>query len=149
IGAWYIATETSSELKKGGYVQGTIILILKKRPPGQRVGFKRRLLPEVRKEVDAQIKEMMHLNKQNTEKMGEPVFNDSDLQMAGYAAALKVLTGYTEINGEEVTRLALRPRQKGEKTVVDDIVQQAAETANSLLVPEGLPKATWELIGGI
>jgi putative DNA methylase len=149
VGAWYIATETSSELKKGGYVQGTVILILKKRSPGQRVGFKPRLLPEVRREVASQMKEMMHLNERITEQMGATVFTDSDLQMAGYAAALKVLTGYTEINGEDVTRLALRPRQKGEKTVVDDIVQQAAETANSLLVPEGLPKATWEVIGGI
>jgi putative DNA methylase len=149
VGAWYIATETSSEFKKGGYVQGTVILILKKRPPGQRLGFKPRLLPEVRREVDSQIKDMMHLNERTEEQMGAPVFTDSDLQMAGYAAALKVLTGYTEINGEDVTRLALRPRQKGEKTVIEDIVQQAAETANSLLVPEGLPKATWEAIGGI
>jgi putative DNA methylase len=103
----------------------------------------------VRKEVDAQIKEMMHLNERTRGQMGATVFNDSDLQMAGYAAALKVLTGYTEINGEDVTRLALRPRRKGEKTVVDDIVQQAAETASNLLIPEGLPKATWEVIGGI
>jgi adenine-specific DNA methylase len=28
VGAWYIATETSTELKKGGYVQGTVILIV-------------------------------------------------------------------------------------------------------------------------
>ncbi|QBQ53837.1 anti-phage-associated DUF1156 domain-containing protein [Nitrosococcus wardiae] len=149
IGAWYIATETSSELKKGGYVQGTVILILRKRSAGQQAGFKPRLLPQVRKEVGTQIQEMMHLNRRTEEHMGAPVFNDSDLQMAGYAAALKVLTGYTEIDGEDMTRLALRPRQKGEKTVVDAIVQQAAETANSLLVPEGLPPETWEAIGGI
>jgi putative DNA methylase len=36
VGAWYIATETTSELKKGGYVQGTVILMLRKRPPGDR-----------------------------------------------------------------------------------------------------------------
>ncbi|ABA57066.1 probable predicted DNA methylase containing a Zn-ribbon [Nitrosococcus oceani ATCC 19707] len=149
INAWYIATETSSELKKGGYVQGTVILLLGKRPPGQRAGFTPRLLPQVRKEVNAQIQDMMHLNARTQEQMGAPVFTDSDLQMAGYAAALKVLTGYTEINGEEVTRLALRPRRKGEKTVVSEMVQQAAATANSLLVPEGLPKATWEVISGI
>ena len=29
VAAWYIATETSSELKKGGYVQGTVILMLR------------------------------------------------------------------------------------------------------------------------
>jgi putative DNA methylase len=149
VGAWYIATETSSELKKGGYVQGTVILMLRKRPAGDRPGFKQRILPEVKREVDAQIKQMMHLNTETETKMGAAVFNDSDLQMAGYAAALKVLTGYTSIGGEDVTAFALRPRRKGEITVVDEIVEQAAETANSLLVPEGLDRETWAAVGGI
>ncbi len=149
VGAWYIATETTSELKKGGYVQGTVILMLRKRLGGDRPGFKQRILPEVKREVDAQIKQMMHLNTETAAKMGAPVFNDSDLQMAGYAAALKVLTGYTSIGGEDVTTFALRPRRKDETTVVDEIVEQAAETANSLLVPEGLDRETWAAIGGI
>lgn len=149
VGAWYIATETTSELKKGGYVQGTVILMLHKRPAGDRPGFKQRILPEVKREVDAQIKQMLHLNTETEAKMGAPVFNDSDLQMAGYAAALKVLTGYTSIGGEDVTAFALRPRRKGETTVVDEIVEQAAETANGLLVPEGLDRETWAAIGGI
>lgn len=149
VGAWYIATETTSELKKGGYVQGTVTLMLRKRPAGDKAGFKNRILPAVRKEVQNQIEQMMHLNTEVNEKLGEPVFNDSDLQMAGYAAALKVLTGYTHVGGEDVTQFALRPRQKGEVTVVDEIVQQAAEAANSLLVPEGLEKETWQAIRGI
>jgi putative DNA methylase len=149
VGAWYIATETTSELKKGGYVQGTVILMLRKRPAGGRPGFKQRILPEVKREVDAQIKQMLHLNTETSAKMGAPVFNDADLQMAGYAAALKVLTGYTSIGGEDVTAFALRPRRKGETTVVDEIVEQAAETANGLLVPEGLARGTWAAIGGI
>src|SRR6202011_2813843 len=33
MAAWYIATETTSELKKGGYVQGTVILFARKRTP--------------------------------------------------------------------------------------------------------------------
>ena len=138
VGAWYIATETTSELKKGGYVQGTVILMLRKRPAGDRPGFKQRILPAVKREVDAQIQQMLHLNTETEAKMGAPVFNDSDLQMAGYAAALKVLTGFTSIGGEDVTSFALRPRRKGETTVVDEIVEQAAETANGLLVPDGL-----------
>ena len=44
---------------------------------------------------------------------------------------------------------ALRPRRKGETTVVDEIVEQAAETANGLLVPEGLARETWAAIGGM
>ncbi|WON77391.1 anti-phage-associated DUF1156 domain-containing protein [Serratia sp. UGAL515B_01] len=149
VGAWYIATETTSELKKGGYVQGTVILMLRKRPVGENAGFKQRLLPAVRAEVKRQIETMMHLNDEIQDKLGEPVFNDSDLQMAGYAAALKVLTSYTHIGGEDVTNFALRPRTKGEVTVVDEIVQQAAEAANSLLVPEGLSPDTWQKINGI
>lgn len=149
VGAWYIATETTSELKKGGYVQGTVILILRKRPAGEKSGFKQRILPAVRNEVKAQIEQMMHLNEEVEGKLGEPVFNDSDLQMAGYAAALKVLTAYTSVGGEDVTSFALRPRQRGEVTVVDEIVQQAAEAANSLLVPEGLSVVTWQRISGI
>ena len=149
VGAWYIATETTSELKKGGYVQGTVILMLRKRPIGDRPGFKQRILPEVKREVDAQIKQMMHLNTETAAKMGTPVFNDVDLQMAGYAAALKVLTGYTSLGGEDVTSFALRPRRKGETTLVDEIVEQAAETANGLLVPAGLTRETWAAIGGI
>ncbi len=149
VAAWYIATETTSELKKGGYVQGTVILMLKKRPAGERTGFKQRILPAVRQEVARQIETMMHLNDTVRAHHGEPVFNDSDLQMAGYAAALKVLTAYTHIGGEDVTTFALRPRARGEVTVVDEIVQQAAETASSLLVPEGLAPDTWAKLTGI
>lgn len=149
VAAWYIATETTSELKKGGYVQGTVILMLKKRAAGDRAGFKQRILPAVRSEVQRQIETMMHLNDEVKSKHGEPVFNDSDLQMAGYAAALKVLTAYTQIGGEDVTAFALRPRVRGEITVVDEIVQQAAEAANSLLVPEGLAADTWAKLTGI
>lgn len=149
IAAWYIATETTSELKKGGYVQGTVILMLRKRQSGEKSGFKQRILPAVRTEVERQIESMMNLNEEVKDKLGEPVFNDSDLQMAGYAAALKVLTAYTQIGGEDVTNFALRPRQRGEVTVVDEIVQQAAEAANSLLVPEGLGAQTWARLTGV
>lgn len=149
VAAWYIATETTSELKKGGYVQGTVILMLRKRPAAENSGFKQRILPAVRNEVKRQIEQMMNLNDEVEQRLGEPVFNDSDLQMAGYAAALKVLTAYTHIGGEDVTSFALKPRQRGDVTVVDEIVQQAAEAANSLLVPEGLSGDTWQRISGI
>jgi putative DNA methylase len=103
----------------------------------------------VKREVDVQIKQMLHLNTETEARMGAPVFNNSDLQMAGYAAALKVLTGYTSLGGEGVTAFALRPRRKGEPTVVDEIIEQASETATELLVPEGIDRATWAAIGGI
>ncbi len=149
VAAWYIATETNAAIKKGSFVQGTVILMLKKRAAGERTGFKQRLLPAVRQEVARQIETMMHLNDTVAAHHGEPVWGDSDLQMAGYAAALKVLTAYTRIGDEDVTTFALRPRARGEVTVVDEIVQQAAETASSLLVPEGLTADAWGRLTGI
>jgi putative DNA methylase len=150
ISAWYIATETTSELKQGGYVQGTVTLLLRKRLQTAAT-FKQRLLPQIRKEVTAQIESMLNLN-DTAQVHGETVFNDSDLQMAGYAAALKVLTRYTEVDGRDVTTLALQPRKKGEKTVVDDIVEYASEVANNLLIPERLKELnpeTWSEITGL
>jgi len=91
----------------------------------------------------------MNLNEKVEVHHGEPVFNDLDLQMAGYAAALKVLTAYTHIGGEDATGFALRPRVRGETTVVDEIVQQAAETASNLLIPDELQADTWARLSGI
>ena len=148
ISAWYIATETMGGLKKGGCAQGTVILLLKKRPKGEKSGYRQLILPLVRSEARKQIETMMNLNEAAKNKHGAPVFNDSDLQMAGYAAALKVLTSYTRIGGEDVIELALRPRAKGETTVVDEIVEQASQVANNLLVPGELKLDTWSGLSG-
>ena len=150
VGAWYIATETSTALRNGGHVQGTVTLVLRKRLQ-EEASFKQRLLPKIRKEVKAQIDAMMRLNEE-ARTHGKSVFNDSDLQMAGYAAALKVLTNYSEVDGRDVTNLALQPRQKNQRTVIDDIVEYASEIANNLLIPERLKDLnpdTWTEISGI
>ncbi|MFO8089807.1 MAG: anti-phage-associated DUF1156 domain-containing protein, partial [Desulfatiglandaceae bacterium] len=150
VGAWYIATETSTALRNGGHVQGTVTLVLRKRLEADS-SFKQRLLPKIRKEVRAQIDAMMRLNEE-AKVHGKSVFNDSDLQMAGYAAALKVLTGYSEVDGKDVTQLALQPRQKGQRSVIDDIVEYASEIANNILIPERLKELntdTWEEISGL
>ena len=147
MGAWYIATETVSALRDGGYVQGTVTLILRKRKGGGAT-FKPQLLPEIRREVGRQVDEMMRLNEQ-AKGHGRSIFSDADLQMAGYAAALKVLTGYTEVDGRDVTALALQPRQRGQKNVVDEIVEYAAKIANNKLTPERLlelNRQTWESV---
>lgn len=147
--AWYIATETTSELKKGGYVQGTVILMLKKRPAGENHAFRQRVMPQIKNAVKTQVESMMHLNSDVKENMGAPVFNDADLQMAGYAAALNVLTQYTHIDGKDATKFVYEPKVKGKLTVIDEIVIQAAETANSLLTPEGVSSDLWASINGI
>lgn len=145
---WYIATETTSELKKGGYVQGTHIIVLRKRA-GDESGYSDEITQEVKEEVARQIEEMTGLN-QSLKGRGrsENLFNDADLQMAGYAAALRVLTRYAKIDGKDMTVEAMRPRGKSERTNVDDIIEYAVQVANEHLVPEGMTEQTWRRLGG-
>jgi adenine-specific DNA methylase len=144
---WYVSTETTSELRKGGYVQGTHMIVLKKRQ-GDQSGYQDEIVHEIRDEVERQIKEMIGLNDQMDAARGENIFNDADLQMAGYAAALRVLTAYTKIDGVDMTREALRPRKKGDKTLVDELTEFAVQTANEFLVPEGLERDLWLELNG-
>jgi putative DNA methylase len=146
--AWYIATETTSELKKGGYVQGTVVLVLRKRFKHE-AAYRDELVQEVKAEVERQIDTLVGLN-QSTKGHGraENLFEDADLQMAGYAAALRVLTGYTHIDGRDMTAEALRPRIKGEKGLVGEIIDFAVQVANEHLVPEGLSSTIWDALTG-
>jgi putative DNA methylase len=145
--AWYLATETTSGLKEGGFVQGTVILMLKKRPAGEKQGFRQRIMPQIKNAVKKQVETMMRLNDDVKSNTGAPVFSDADLQMAGYAAALNVLTCYTHVDGQDMTKLSAQPKR--EKSVVDVIVAQAAETANNLLTPEGIKPELWAQLNGI
>jgi putative DNA methylase len=146
--AWYIATETSSELKKGGYVQGTVLLVLRKRLI-EESAYRDELVQEVKAEVERQIDTLIGLN-QTAKKHGrtENLFEDADLQMAGYAAALRILTGYTKIDGQDMAAEALRPRVVGEKGLVGEIIDFAVQVANEHLVPEGIAPVIWEKLTG-
>jgi putative DNA methylase len=142
--AWYIATETTSELKKGCYVQGTVLLVLRKRLKDASA-YRDELVEEVRQEVATQIETMVGLNQRGKgQGRSENLFEDADLQMAGYAAALRVLTGYRQIDGQDMAAEALRPRQKGERDIVREIIDYAVQVANEHLVPEGVSVRLWE-----
>jgi putative DNA methylase len=146
--AWYIATETSSELKKGGYVQGTVLLVLRKRLQDDSA-YRDELVQEVRAEVARQIETMTGLN-QLAKGAGrsENLFEDQDLQMAGYAAALRILTGYCRIDGQDMAAEALRPRQAGSSDIVKEVIDFAVQVANEYLVPEGIAPSLWERLSG-
>jgi hypothetical protein len=146
--AWYIATETSSDLKKGGYVQGTVLLVVRKRSHHESV-YRDELVQEVRAEVARQIETMTGLN-QSAKGAGrsENLFEDQDLQMAGYAAALRVLTGYSRIDGQDMAAEALRPRQTGGHDMVKEIIDFAVQVANEYLVPEGIAPGLWDRLSG-
>jgi putative DNA methylase len=148
MAAWYIATETTSELKKGGYVQGTVILVLRKRRGGES-GYKDEIIQEVKAEVADQINTMSGLN-QSLKGRGriENLFEDADLQMAGYAATLRVLTRYAKIDGVDMTKEALRPTTKGERNLVGEVIDFAVQIANEHMVPDGMSAKVWEKLTG-
>lgn len=146
--AWYVSTETTSELKQGGYVQGTVLLCLRKRRGGDSA-YTDELVPLIRARVAAQVRTLVGLNQRaRAAPRSENPFSDADIQMAGYAAALEVLTGYTAIDGRDMTREALRARVKGESSVVDAMIELAVQTATELMVPEGFDAALWQRLAG-
>jgi putative DNA methylase len=146
--AWYVVTETESALREGSYVKGTVLLVVRKRK-GLLKTTRDELAWEIQEEVEKQVKTLTGLNQ---EAKGlyrdENVFEDADIQMAGYAAALRALTKYAIIDGRDMTVEAIRPRVKGETTIVDDLISFAVDTANQCLVPEGLAKAKWDKLSG-
>ena len=88
-----------------------MLLILRKRQ-GEEAGYKDEIVEDVRDEVAQQIETMVGLN-QRLEGHGriENLFEDVDLQMAGYAAALRVLTKHSRIDGVDMSEEATRPRE--------------------------------------
>lgn len=147
--AWYVVTETDSALREGSYVKGTVLLVLRKRR-GHHKTTRDDLAWEIQDEVEQQVASLTGLNQ---EAKGlyrdENVFEDADIQMAGYAAALRVLTRYAIIDGRDMTVEAIRPRVKGETTFVDGLIGFAVDTANQCLVPTGIAKATWDKLSGV
>jgi putative DNA methylase len=146
--AWYVVTETDSALREGSYVKGTVLLVLRKRLGVQKT-TRDDLAWEIQEEVQEQVDALAGLNqKAKGLYRDENVFEDADIQMAGYAAALRVLTRYATIDGRDMTAEAMRPRVKGETTFVDGLITFAVDTANQCLVPQGIPKAHWDRFTG-
>lgn len=144
--AWYVVTETDSALRDGANVKGTILLVLRKRTGSKRTN-QSELAYELEDEVAEQIARLTGMNStvaEDTARVKDGnLFEDSDLQMAGYAAALKVLTKYSIIDGKEMTQEALRPRVSGQTSLVESLIDFAVNTANKALVPQGLPESVW------
>lgn len=141
--AWYVATETDSALREGSYVKGTVLLVLRKRKGGLKTN-RGDLGWELEDAVKQQVHTLTGLN-QDTRNLyrDESLFSDDDLQMAGYAAALRVLTKYSVIDGRSMAEEAKRPRLKGQVTVVDELIEFAVSVANQALVPGGIDEKHW------
>ena len=146
--AWYVVTETDSAIRDGSNVKGTVLLVCRKRE-GEHKITRDDLAWEIQEEVETQVRSLTGLN-QDARGLyrDENVFEDADIQMAGYAAALRTLTRYARIDGREMTSEAIRPRVKNETTFVDDLIAFAVDTANQCLVPQGIVNSLWEKLSG-
>ena len=138
--AWTISTETSiGGMKKGNYVSGTVCLVLRKRT-GSEPGFLDEVYPLVEDEVKRQISSM-----QSLDEGGEPNFNDADYQLAAYAAALKVLTQYGNLDGRDVEHEVFAARARNEKSDFQMVIERALGIACDTLIPRGLDNYWREL----
>ena len=137
--AWTVATETpAGGIKKGNYVQGTVLLVLRKRLSEEH-GFLDEVYPMVEDEVRRQIDSMRALD-----EGGEPNFGDTDYQLAAYAAALRVLTQFQTLDGQDIGHELFRAQDNGgrgrnvEKSRFEQVIDRGIEIACDYLIPRGL-----------
>ena len=135
--AWTVATETESALKEGNYVQGTVLMVLRKQTADD-TAFLDEVVPEVEAEVERQLASMRDLDDRDA-----PNFSDADYQLAAYAAALRVLTRYRAIDEVNLSYELSRERQRGETNPLARIIEDAVRTASNFLIPAGLPPHVW------
>lgn len=137
--AWNIATETDSGgLKNGGnYVKGTVLLVLRKQNSDETV-YLDELYPEIEDEVKSQIDTMRDLDDKE-----DPNFTDADYLLAAYAASLKVLTSYKNI--EDIDVQYELSKSDGESPIVD-IINDAVKIAFDYLTPNGFDSYTWKTL---
>jgi putative DNA methylase len=141
--AWCIATETSTGLRAGNYVQGTVLLVLRKQM-GSDTAFLDEVYPEVEAEVRRQLDAMADLDEKHATS---PDFADTDYQLAAYAAALRVLTRYAKIEDIDVAYELSKPRVRGaEKSPIERAIDQAVKIAADHLVPQGFDQFAWRTL---
>lgn len=136
--AWTIATETTAGLRAGNYVQGTVNLILSKRSE-QRSAWLDEIYPLIEDEVKRQLDSMTALDDES-----DPNFGDTDYQLAAYAAALRVLTQFSDIEGMDIRHELFRERAKGEKSEFEKVIDRAVEIACNHLIPRGFDEFHWK-----
>ncbi|MGH9967262.1 MAG: anti-phage-associated DUF1156 domain-containing protein [Pyrinomonadaceae bacterium] len=140
--AWCIATETTSEMKEGNYVQGTVLLILRKQT-SEDTAFLDEVYQEVEVEVRHQLDAMRYMD-----DVKNPNFGDTDYQLAAYAAALRVLTA-KKIEEIDVAYELTKTRKKGEKSPVEELIERAVKIACDHLVPNGIEAHVWKSLSSL
>lgn len=136
--AWNIATETEAVgLKSGNYVKGTVLLVLRKQTDDD-MAFLDEINLDIRNEVKNQIETMQKLDDKE-----EPNFSDPDYVLAAYAASLKVLTSYANIEDLdldfELNQAISNP--SGSKIVA--VIESAKKIAYDCVIPLEFDSFLW------
>ena len=99
------------------------MLVLRKRTNHDEV-FPDELPSLIEDEVRAQLDEMLAIDDKD-----QPNFGDTDYQLAAYAAALRVMTQYSTIEGINIENELYREKQKNQKSAFEKLIDQAVEIA--------------------
>jgi len=140
--AWCISTETTSELKEGNYVQGTVLLVLRKKL-NQDTAF----MDEVYQEVEAEVRRQLD-GMRDMDDLKDPNFGDTDYQLAAYATALRVLTSKT-IEEIDVAYELSKTRNRNEKSPVAELIERAVKIACDHLIPNGIESHVWKPLSSL
>ncbi|MGN8707350.1 anti-phage-associated DUF1156 domain-containing protein [Bacillota bacterium HCP3S3_E9] len=136
--AWNIATETdASGLKNGNYVKGTVLLVLRKQT-GSDVAFLDEINADIREEVKRQISSMQQLDDKE-----EQNFSDPDYVLAAYAASLKVLTSYKEIEDLDLDYELNKAISDPSNSKVVAIIENAKKIAYDCVIPTDFDNYFW------
>ncbi|WP_305768152.1 anti-phage-associated DUF1156 domain-containing protein [Candidatus Epulonipiscium viviparus] len=136
--AWNIATETESGgLKGGNYIKGTVILVLRKQQENSEV-FLDEIEFDIKQEVKRQSELMQEVDNKDALNFAEP-----DYVLAAYAAALRVLTSYSDISDLDLTAeldIAIKSPAKSE---IVKIIERAKTLAYEYIRPAKFEKHQW------
>ncbi len=136
--AWNIATETeASGLKNGNYVKGTVLLVLRKQT-GSDFAFLDEINTDIRTEVKNQIASMQALDDKE-----EPNFADPDYVLAAYAASLKVLTSYADIEDLDLDYELNQAISNPGGSKIVNIIENAKKIAFDLVIPPDFSGFLW------
>jgi hypothetical protein len=112
--------------------------VLKKRRIGRGVGFLDEIYPLVEAEVDAQIRSM-----REHDHLDQPDFGDADLQIAAYAAALRVITDYDAIAGLDLRAILRGETINSGAKDLQDLIEAAGKMATARTIPRGVSQELW------
>lgn len=135
--AWCVATETGPAVGQGNYVQGTVLLILRKQLHAEST-----FLDEVYQDVESEVRRQLDTMR-DLDDARDPSFGDTDYQLAAYAAALRVLTS-KRIEEIDVAHELKRTRGRGEESPVEKLIVEAVRIACDHLVPRGIESHFWK-----